>query len=279
MIFTKVDPSSLVRELSNADPRYLLFAFLLSLPLPIIGAKRWHCLLKSVNCHISYKESFYIFMGAFPFSFMTPSNLGDIVKAVYLRDKKNLSILSGCVLTEKILDLLMLALFALIGSIFYPRRIVFILTIIAISSIIIAFMLSRTKLNMPIKKSWNDKLNNMFLSLKILTDNRKTLSILMFYTLIFWFLSVLQTMIFFFSLGIDVPYIYTLANIPIAIIIGLVPITLGGMGTRDSAIMFLFSEYASMEKLLGVGILFSLFRKWLFVFLGIPFTQKLLKKM
>ena len=83
---------------------------------------------------------------------------------------------------------------------------------------------------------------------------------------------------FFYALGINIPLLFTIANIPIAIFIGLVPVTLGGMGTRDAAIIFLFSEYATPSELLGIGILFSIFRYWLLSLIGIPFMKKLIKE-
>ncbi len=98
-----------------------------------------------------------------------------------------------------------------------------------------------------------------------------------FYSLLIWFISIVQTMTFFYAVGTNVPLLFTVANIPIAIFIGLIPITLGGMGTRDAAIIFLFSEFATPEKLLGVGILFSIFRYWLLSLIGIPFMRKMVK--
>ncbi len=83
---------------------------------------------------------------------------------------------------------------------------------------------------------------------------------------------------FFYALGSSVPLVVAMANIPIAIFIGLVPVTLGGMGTRDAAIIFLFSVFATPSQLLGVGILFSLFRYWLPSLIGIPFMRKITKQ-
>jgi uncharacterized membrane protein YbhN (UPF0104 family) len=81
-------------------------------------------------------------------------------------------------------------------------------------------------------------------------------------------------MIFFYTLGIKISLLPIIANIPLAIIIGQIPITLGGAGTRDAAIILLFSDYARPEQLLGVGILFSFFRAWLLSLIGIVFMRR-----
>tara|TARA_B110000438_G_C15300639_1_gene431013 strand:- start:62 stop:346 length:285 start_codon:yes stop_codon:yes gene_type:complete len=75
---------------------------------------------------------------------------------------------------------------------------------------------------------------------------------------------------------IDVSLLQTFALAPLAIFLGQLPLTLGGMGTRDLAFINLFSEYATESALLSVGILFSIFRYWLISLLGIPFMLRLI---
>jgi glycosyltransferase 2 family protein len=76
----------------------------------------------------------------------------------------------------------------------------------------------------------------------------------------------------------NVPLLYTFAALPPALFAGLMPFTLGGMGTRDSVIMLLFEGYATTAQSLTVGILYSFFGRWLLSILGIPFLQRLIKE-
>ena len=46
--------------------------------------------------------------------------------------------------------------------------------------------------------------------------------------------------------------------LPIIALISIIPITISGFGTREAATIFFFSNYASPENLLSVGILLSL---------------------
>jgi hypothetical protein len=62
------------------------------------------------------------------------------------------------------------------------------------------------------------------------------------------------------------------AYVPIAIFIGLLPITIGGMGTRDAALMALFAPYEGAALMAGIGLLCST-RYWLDSLLGWPFFQ------
>jgi len=219
-------------------------------------------------------------MAAFPLTSITPSKSGDIIKAYYLKDKIPASKTAGSVITERLFDVLTLVLFSLIGMIFCKKYelagVAF--TILVCIIAIFLLMCAGFDFRLPIKSSWNEKIQNLIISTKLLIKDKRAFLDVMLYSFFVWSLGVVQTLMFFYALGINVPLLFTIANIPIAIFIGLVPVTLGGMGTRDAAIIFLFSGYATPSQLLGVGILFSFFRYWLVSLIGIPFMRKMMKQ-
>jgi hypothetical protein len=63
-----------------------------------------------------------------------------------------------------------------------------------------------------------------------------------------------------------------IAYVPISIFIGLLPITIGGVGTRDAALIHLFAPYASPAMMAGIGLLCSL-RYVLDSLIGLPFFR------
>ena len=278
LIFTKIDFRSVVDVLSHANLVYLLLALLLTILIPVISAKRWKIILESMKYDISFVDCFCMIMGTLPLTSITPSKSGDVIKAYYLKDRVPITKTIGSVLTERVLDIFALIMFCLIGLAFYQQSRMIIITITILFCIIGFFFISHKEIKFPIKKSWNDKLQNILLATKTLTKSKKSFLIVLMYTFTLWFLAVIQTIIFFLALGVNVPLSFTMANIPIAIFIGQIPVTLGGMGTRDAAIIFLFSGYATSSELLGVGILFSAFRYWLLSLIGIPFMRKMMNK-
>ena len=64
--------------------------------------------------------------------------------------------------------------------------------------------------------------------------------------------------------------------VPVAIIIGMIPITFNGIGTRDSALIFLFMNYVPVPLIAGVGILATL-RNIIPALFGLPFLNKMLR--
>lgn len=279
LIFSRISVSSVLGVLLHSQLGFLLIAFFLTLLFIVIQAKRYQILLEAIGYSLTYQKCLYVIMGAIPLSSITPSKAGDVIRAYYLKDEIPASKTIGSVITERVFDILSLILFSLVGLAFYEKYDLAGIALIILAGIIAMFVFARTGFifRLPLKSSWNEKLHNIAYSMERLTSNKRAFFTIMAYSLFLWFLSIIQTVTFFYALDINIPLLFTMANIPIAIIIGLVPVTLGGMGTRDGAIIFLFSGYATPSQLLGVGILFSLFRYWLVSLAGIPFMKKMIK--
>jgi hypothetical protein len=70
-----------------------------------------------------------------------------------------------------------------------------------------------------------------------------------------WLLHLVQIGMFFWALGIAVSFPEHLARAPLAILAGLAPLTLAGVGTRDAALIALYSPFASAPTAAAVGLL------------------------
>lgn len=278
IIFTRIDIWSVIQILSNVSPLYLLLSILILGVIVILSVKRWQIILQITGYSISFQRSFYILMAAFPLTSITPAKSGDVIKAYYLRDDVPMSKTIGTVLAERMFDLFSLLLISIIGSMFNFQKKILMFLIPIFFLLIMLFILSGRNFQVPfIKDSWHDKLQNMMLSIRTIMKNKKTFFTILTISITLWFLAMVQIMLFFYALDINVPFIFAMANIPIAIFVGFIPITLGGMGTRDATIIMLFAEYAQPNKLLGVGILFSIFRYWILSLIGIPFMRTMIK--
>lgn len=275
-LFTQIDARLVIQVLSSANLVCILASILvLALIIPI-AVFRWQIILNVTGHPLPFWRCFNIVMVALPLASITPSKSGDVIKAYYLKNEIPMSITIGTVFTERVFDVLSLIILSFIGSMFYFKiEFLVILTPVMLVVIGLLVIISNSNLKIPlIKNSWNSKLNNMTHSMKLLTKNRKAFYVVLLLSFVSWIMAVFQTMLFFYALHINIPFLFTMANVPIAIFIGLMPVTLGGMGTRDAAIILLFSEYAQANQLLSVGILFSLIRYWIPSIAGLPFMHK-----
>ncbi len=91
-----------------------------------------------------------------------------------------------------------------------------------------------------------------------------------------WVMHLMQIGVFFLACGVTVSVMDIASNVPLAIIAGLVPITIAGIGVRDSALVILFFEHGPAAQIALVGMLTSL-RYLIPGLMGVPFLYQSLR--
>ena len=132
-------------------------------------------------------------------------------------------------------------------------------------------------------KARNINSNNRFLkhikdigyATRCLIYNRKYFITIFSIGIFIWLGSAFQILLIYSAVGKHVPLTFGIAVVPIAILIGTLPITIAGMGTRDLSLVYLFSAYSTNSASISVGILFSFLRYWILALIGIPFLSVL----
>lgn len=109
------DLNKLWHDISGADFRWLVPAALVILSAHFIRAYRWNMLLKPLGHHIKLRRAFYAVMSGYLVNVAT-SRGGEIVRALLVNrtDKVPVDKSTGTIITERIIDLLMMALFSLL---------------------------------------------------------------------------------------------------------------------------------------------------------------------
>lgn len=277
-LFKKISLSAVIGVFKNSDWFLIIAALAISLLFLTAIAHRWKIIIKTMGYKITYKRAYNVILGTQPINTVTPSKAGDLFRAYCIKDTIPITKTLGTILTEKFLDFLTLTLFSLIGLIILlDFKLIYIPLIILFALLILVFLTS-LKIKLPVGEKWNQRLRNLFLSLRVLTKNKKNFAIILWWSFINWISSIIQIYIFFIALHNPVPFSAILAYLPLSIFIGLIPITIGGMGTRDSAIIVLFAAFAPASILLSMGILYSLAGYWIFTLIGWPFMRKLFKE-
>jgi len=280
ILFRKISFISVIDVLLKAKWHFLLGIVLFEVLITLLKSRRWQIILESIGYNLPFKNCLYLTLAAFPFLTIMPSQSGDIVKSIFLKDKIPVSKTVGTILTEKFFDLLILIMFTFIGLLFFPRKGILIIIVAMSTTLLFIFfiphrtIIRKKLLGRLIGKKILSKISNLFLSLKVLLDKKNFLLKIINYSLVSWLMNLIEISFLFYALNIKIPFIFVLGNIPIAIFVSFIPVTLGGMGIRDAAIIYLFSDYASNAQLMGVGLLFSFFRYWLISIAGLFFLKK-----
>ena len=91
-------------------------------------------------------------------------------------------------------------------------------------------------------------------------------------TVVIWFIHLVEIWLFILAVGVNVPFLAHLGLAPLVMMASLIPLTLSGIGTRDAAIIALYSPFMPAATAAALGLLIIL-RYLVPAVAGIPFTS------
>ncbi|MDH7507688.1 MAG: flippase-like domain-containing protein, partial [Candidatus Thermoplasmatota archaeon] len=269
LIFT-LDLNKIYNVFSLINPFYSFICFFAIIPIVLIVNIQWQILLKKQKIKVSFLYSLKnIFIGYF-YGIISPGGLGAYYRAIYLEQESKTPLpkcLSNIIIFNTInyiSSLFLAAIGAVILSSIFPYLFVFIiiLTILVIS--LLLFLLKKEKskiiftriIQTRIFSTVKDRLIN---SLDYFYEDIpcfKDVIILFIIAIISWFICLTQLYFISRLFNIDIPFFYFIFIFIVADIIASIPISIYGLGTRDAALITIFSFFGiAPENVLS----FSLF--------------------
>lgn len=287
VIFLKIDINEFIHNFKNINLLYFAISLMFFVPQTYVSAKRWQLILDP-QCVISLWKSATLILASSTLNVILPSKVGDFAKALFLKRSDGLELNKGFSLTfiEKILDVAGLCAVLLLGTIFIPNgnsivrlSIGFSFFIIGAAIFMFSYDMRRLKLDRLASKIGVEKRLSAFLnewqdSVRTLKRDKRELITIISLSIFLWFLHIGQIYLFFLSLNSAVSPMVVLTYVPLSIFVGLIPISFAGIGTRDAALIYLFSPYESSSVMAGIGILCS-FRYFVPALFGLPFLDRL----
>jgi len=249
---------------------------LISLPFLFLCFAIWSYRLKYLldvkkfNLNFNYVLKMY-FIGNF-YSTITPSQIGGVImKIFYIRKEtsRTLTETASVVILDKILEIITLLILGIVG-IFVLFEYLSIKLFLLIILMIVVFILI---LILLVKKNWGEiffRLAYKFVVPKNIKEKAK-LSFESFYQHLFtnkililpFILAILGWIVLYsfayflgFSLGIEISYPIFIIIMAIGSLVGLLPISFGGLGTREGTVVFLlglFGVVASQSFALSIS--------------------------
>ncbi|MDX9754169.1 MAG: lysylphosphatidylglycerol synthase transmembrane domain-containing protein [bacterium] len=277
ILFSIIDFRDVVSVLKRANFGYLAVALVVMFSFPLLSALRWKWIAAQVGAELSLWDSVRIIMAAWPLGSVTPAKSGDLVKLLFLRNILPYSKTTGVILAERLMDVVALCLYAMVMGIVMQFFTATLIASIVLAAVFSGLFLIQTPLFNSLPAKWLNLARQVMAATQHIFSNKTNFCLIFFITALNWFMSFFQTWLCYRAFNSPVPLSYILAALPIAIFVGLIPVTLSGMGTREGAVMMLFQEYASQEVNFSVGIMYSIFGYWLLTLLGIPFMNAALR--
>ena len=239
---------------------------------------KWFIIARKQKIPVPFKEAIKMNLKSNFYGFITPSKIGAIIRAKYLKKYSGNLEKGICNFTlDKILDIISVMFIALIFSlIFYNKFSIFPNYSLIIGYLIILFIiliiLMFVFINKERSKFFLRIIYRKLIPLKF--KKRAKLSFDFFYDNIpkpkyflgFFFMNIFNWIIIYFitfvialALNIELNFIYFLAILPIGTLVGLIPITINGWGTREATLIVLFSLFGiDATKVFSMSLL-SLF--------------------
>lgn len=273
LLFSAVDPAQAVEALVNARPLPLLAAAALTFLFPVLSALRWKWIMMRLDAPIPFWDSLKLILAAWPLATVTPAKSGDLIKVIFLKNVLPYGQTSGLLIAERLIDVAVLSFSASLGGFLLGLPSIAAIGGAIFSGVVGAFIFLAIGLSRLLPQKYRTLGDDVILASQRLYSDPSAFFWIVLLTFANWFASYLQTWLCYQSLQAVVPLGYVCAALPVAIFVGLLPITTAGMGTRDAAMIYLFQGFAAYETNLAVGVLYSIFGYWVLTLAGLPFMR------
>lgn len=258
VILTRLDFQNIKNQLANFKWLWLVIYSLGLIFMLFFKVLRWRTALNKQDINFSVSKVYSINAVASFWGLITPARLGELAKVAFVQ-KEGYSFAKSLVsiVIDRLYDIVILILlgasaFVYLTSTINPNfsiiTIVLGLVLAAVALIyffknglwdmlkeMIKFLLPQDKYNTLIKE-WNTfKLDfgKVFPS---------TIIPMLFYSLLAYLCYYVQIYVVALGFGVDVPFIYLGLCSSLAALISLLPISIGGLGTREAVFIYLLSK-------------------------------------
>lgn len=250
---TKVPANEVVQNIKNINALYLILIIAFFFIFYLFFSLRWNFLLKAQKIEISQGKSYSYILISFFFNNFLPSGLGmDMIRSAYAGGREKFEKAFGASIIERILGMIGMMIIGIIAvfsgkwqyiklSILYSGLILLIIMIYYLFTSLKVQWLKQKLLSIKFL-DLGKSAREFYRAVKTYKSKKKTILIGILYSIL------VQTVITFINyfiakgLSITVPFFALLAYIPIITIISLIPLTINGLGLRETAYVFFFSS-------------------------------------
>ncbi len=263
--------SNIADAFLSVDASYILIACLLVVLNFSLQNMKWKLILSKQGIKVGFFRLYKIYMiGAF-YGFITPGKIGTFLRVKYIKKctGRPLGECSVNLVVERVIDTLVLFILSVIGLVYLvnfisPSMFVLIIAAFACFGAFVFVMLRENTSRRLLKIFWRvlvpksmkgdirDAFNSFFSSMIRI----RSLVIPFIMSLTAWVSLYSASFIIALSMGIDIPFSAVISILPLATIVAMIPITVGGWGTREAVWLLFFSFYGVLAgEVMALSIL------------------------
>lgn len=273
IILFKIDWHQIPVIVHQINPLYMSYAFILVAILIGLKTLRWKCILSSRGITISFRKSFEYYICSIFLGVATPGRIGELCRAYFLSQSGTASLSQGIisVIVDRLFDIYFFFVISIFGIMLFKPFENTTLVVWACCGVAVVLPILAVFRNIIIPNNIFKKLISKFsLSLQnVLVEFSQSdfplTARMVCYASIF---SIFSGAIYFFqcfiiakAMLLPISYVEIGYIMSITTLVSLLPITIMGFGTRESALLFLMMPFdISQETILafsfGIFIVF-----------------------
>lgn len=273
-ILSRIGFNTVLNNISDVPPRYVVLAIFLSILNIGISAWKWKILLFIKDIDIQYTEVFkYYYIGQFFNAFLPTAIGGDSARMYYAYSDLNAETDAfSSVAMERFTGLFAILLLGGAGAVAARDQLpsVIFYSIMGISTVglgILTLGLFTDHLYSPLDKTFfridirgiGNKFEYLYNSVINYRRAPDGLFFAFVLSLLFRVVLIINNYVVSLGLGMDLPFVFFLIFIPLAELILFIPISIQGFGVREATYVYLFSSVgASADVALSLGFIMQL---------------------
>lgn len=287
-ILLNINISKVTAVLSSVNLIYLVLAILINFVIILLLTLRWKFIVLAMNADMKFRTYLLLRLkGAFLGS-ITPGKIGDFYRAKHLSEETSLSIAQSfsSVIIDRIADVCALIFLGTIGIyvvlntynvimswfgfIFFSILIIFGMILIIKKKVTKRLLRPFFKIFVPknSKKKVMMHFNDFYEGVSKIKPSNYFISFIL--SILIWVTTSIGVYLLALSIDIDISIIYIISIAPLAAVLSALPVSIGGLGTRDAIyIYFLSSIGIESEYAVALSLLVLIFLNLIYIPIGI----------
>ena len=269
----------LLAAVRDARPEWVAASFGLTCICLALGVQRWRIVLAAMGHRLSFWRGLEVVLATWPLTVVAPSRANEFLRPFALRATIPLFAGTGSVLAEKAADvglLLGLAAAGCAAAGMWLWAAAFAGIAAAEVVVVVAIVRNRKRVAaLPLLRRRAEQIDQIFEAFVALRRSPAHAAGLAFTSLTIRALTCVIAYTLLLAFRADVGAFEALTRWPAALLMGLVPVTMAGMGTRDAAFVVLLGDAgvpaASQPAILAATMGYSAIAVWSFAVVGLPF--------
>ena len=235
VLFIKVNFFDVVKIIFSLNGVYLIGAFILVPVLYIIRTVRWNLFLHFFGINLHFFESFKILIIGIFYGLITPGKVGELGRAYHVPEKKVLTL--PTIILEKLVDISTLVGLSLLTIVIcFPNdSIMLLIIILCLAAVVLGvILLTNTKLIFLMLRFFGIESNDcdqFTQNFRKLLRNHPILGKSFLLSLLYYCVCYLISYFVIISAGFNP---ITVITLPLIILMGNIPLTIAGLGLRES---------------------------------------------